>query len=254
MFPLARLLAPRMGSRSIYKLSNIAIINSKTFSASPVQKLNGKPISHRSFTAMRSILNTASSTASSSSSAKSKANTIPLTTRISSAFSFIFASGLVIGGIGLTGIVIYYFVNDILLPTSDVQIFNKAFSIIEKDPQCQKLLGGSKIKAYGEETSSKWGNRNRPIASRRGMDGRGLEHVLMHFHVKGDIAEGVARLEMIESGEKSSLGIGKFDFRYLVVEVPGSPRVYLIDNSNKPKAKDPNAGFLGVRWGPKKDV
>jgi import inner membrane translocase subunit TIM21 len=186
-----------------------------------------------------------------SSTTSNTSNEIPLSARMKNAASFTFYSGLVLGGIGLTGLVIYYFVHDILLPTSDVQVFNRAFGIVEKDPRCQQLLGGGRIKAYGEHTDNKWA-RSRPIASRRGYDGRGKEHLIMQFHVQGDLAEGLVRLEMIESDEKHHAGIGSFDFRYLLLEIPGQPRVYLIDNSNQPPKKTSNTGFLGVRWGPKK--
>ncbi|CAN6602991.1 hypothetical protein TRVA0_002S01992 [Trichomonascus vanleenenianus] len=154
-------------------------------------------------------------------------------------------------GVGLSGLVVYYFVNDILLPTSDVQVFNRAKHIIEKDPDCQALLGGSKISAYGEQSENKWA-RNRPIASRRGVDTSGREHLLMQFHVEGDLAQGLVRLEMIQSDEKNHAGIGKFDFRYLVLEVPGHPRLYVIDNTPKIKKRSPlsnDTGFLGVKWG-----
>jgi mitochondrial import inner membrane translocase subunit TIM21 len=178
---------------------------------------------------------------------KSDSPKISIAQRLSLAASFSFYSVLVLGGIGLSGLVVYYFVSDILLPTSDVQVFNRAFSIIQKDPQAQKLLGSSKLSAYGESSDNKWA-RSRPIASRRGVDQTGREHLIMQFHVKGEI-EGLVRLEMIKSDEKNHAGIGKFDFRYLLLEVPGSKRYYLIDNTSKPKPKDEHTGFLGVKWG-----
>lgn len=173
--------------------------------------------------------------------------------RIRRAASFTFYTGLVLGGIGLTGIVVYYFVKDVLLPTSDARVFNRALAIVRKDEKSANILGGGRLKAYGEQTDNKWA-RSRPIASRRGFDGHGREHLIMQFHVEGELASGLVRLEMIESEEKSKTGIGKYDFRYLVLEVPGHPRHYIIDNSEKPRKKDTSAGFLGVRWGkPKSD-
>ena len=56
----------------------------------------------------------------------------------------------------------YLFVSEILLPSSDVALYNKTFSIIEKDPICLEVLG-DRIKAHGEEQSNKWA-RSRPIA------------------------------------------------------------------------------------------
>lgn len=179
---------------------------------------------------------------------------VPLWIRIKHSLSFSFYSLIVVGGLGLTGLVVYYFVSDILLPTSDVQVFNRAFHIIQKDEETQKRLGGSKIKAYGEKTDNKWA-RNRPIASRRGFDFAGREYLLMQFHVAGDLEEGLVRLEMAKSDEPNRAGAAQFDFRYLVLEVPGYQRHYLIDNTPKTPKRNfsTNKGFLGVKWGKKKD-
>ncbi|KAA8911611.1 hypothetical protein TRICI_003769 [Trichomonascus ciferrii] len=179
---------------------------------------------------------------------------VPLWLRLKHSLSFSFYSVVVLAGFGLSGLVVYYFVSDILLPTSDVQVFNRAFGLIKQDEECQKRLGGSKIKAFGEKTDNKWA-RNRPIASRRGFDFAGREHLLMQFHVEGDLAEGLVRLEMVKSDEESRTGIGHFDFRYLVLEVPGYPRHYLIDNTPKTQKRtvSTNKGFLGVKWGKSND-
>lgn len=171
--------------------------------------------------------------------------------RIKMAASFSFYSALVLGGVALSGLVVYYFVCDILLPTSDVQIYERAVSIVEKDPNCQKLLGGDRITAYGENVGNKW-TRNRPIASRRGFDRYGREHVYMQFHVKGNVEEGVVRLEMVENQQEHSVfKVGHFDFRYLVLETAGE-RLYVIEDTEKTKPKK-KTGFLGVNWGPKRE-
>lgn len=172
--------------------------------------------------------------------------------RISNAASFSFYSAIVLAGLGMSGLVVYYVVSDLLLPTSDVQVFNRAFSIVEKDLYCQRLLG-NKISAYGESVSgNKWA-RNRPIASRRGVDRNGKEHLLMQFHVEGELSSGLVRLEMIKHDQSNDQhkipAIGSFDFRYLVVEIPGYQRYYLIDNTAKPTTTKPSTGFLGVKWG-----
>uniref|UniRef100_A0A060T7W4 Mitochondrial import inner membrane translocase subunit Tim21 n=1 Tax=Blastobotrys adeninivorans TaxID=409370 RepID=A0A060T7W4_BLAAD len=179
---------------------------------------------------------------------------IPWSIRIKHATSFSFYSAIVLAGVGMSGLVIYYFISDILLPTSDVQVFNRAFHLVKEDEECLRRLGGNKLSAYGEQSGNKWA-RNRPIASRRGFDGAGREHLLMQFHVKGDLAEGLVRLEMVKSDKKGHGGIGQFDFRYLALEVPGYNRYYLIDNSPKlPKRQwTNNTGFLGVKWGKPKD-
>lgn len=170
--------------------------------------------------------------------------------RIKLAASFSFYAGIVLGGVGLLGLVIYYFVSELLLPSSDVQLFNKTFSIINKDPECQRILG-KHMKAHGDASGNKW-SRNRPVASRRATDGYGREHVWMQFHVEGELVAdtengALVRLEMIRDPH----GSNNFEYRYLVLEVPGQPRIHLIDNTVKPHVKDKNVGFLGVKWGKK---
>lgn len=170
--------------------------------------------------------------------------------RIKLAASFSFYSVVVLAGVGVLGLVIYYFVSEVLLPTSDVQLFNKTVSILKKDPECQRILG-TKLVAHGEASGNKW-SRTRPVASRRGFDGYGREHLWMQFHIEGeriaDIENGaLARMEMI----RDPRGSNKFEYRYLVLEVPGQPRVHLIDNTVAPHVRDKNVGFLGVKWGKK---
>lgn len=175
---------------------------------------------------------------------------VPLYHKLKLAASFSFYTAVVLGGVGLFGLVVYYFVSEVLLPTSDVQLFNKTFSIIKKDPQCQKLLG-TKMKAHGEASGNKW-SRSRPVASRRGFDNNGREHLWMQFHVEGDLIQdaengALVRLEMVRDPH----GSNAFEYRYLVLEVPHQPRLYLIDNTPTPAIKNKNTGFLGVKWGKK---
>lgn len=172
--------------------------------------------------------------------------------RVKLAASFSFYSAIVLGGIGLFGLVVYYFVSEVLLPTSDVQLFNKTFSIIKKDPECQRILG-MKMQAHGEASGNKW-SRSRPVASRRGYDSYGREHLWMQFHVEGDLIQeadngALVRLEMVRDPH----GSNAFEYRYLVLEVPNQPRLYLIDNTPTPAIKNTNTGFLGVKWGKKEE-
>lgn len=157
------------------------------------------------------------------------------------AATFTFYSALVVGALGLTGVATYYFAQELLLPSSDVQIFQRAFHLIEQDAKTKELLG-DKLKAHGETTNNRWAH-NRPIASRRGVDQHGREHVVMQFHVDGEKNTALARLELIDNA-------GKRDFRYLVLEIPHYGRHYLI---NETPTKPKRGGLFGIRWGPKKD-
>lgn len=156
------------------------------------------------------------------------------------AATFSFYSALVLGALGFTGVATYYFAQELLLPSSDVQVFQRAFHLIERDAKTKELLG-EKLKAHGEQTNNRWAH-NRPIASRRSVDQYGREHVVMQFHVDGEKNTALARLELIDNA-------GKRDFRYLVLEIPGHGRHYLINETpSKPKGR----GLFGIQWGPKK--
>lgn len=237
-------------STSRVGLTSTALLRSAQFhySASP---------SFQTSNASRSTSSSSNSSSSSNNNSnKTNSNAppkLPLLKRISLFTSFSFYSVVVLSGVGLLGLVIYYFVSELLLPTSDVQLFNKTFSIIKKDPECQRLIG-TKMQAHGETnesgTNNKWA-RTRPLASKRGMDRYGREHVWLQFHIEGELLEpgtdALVRMEMIRDPH----GSNAFEYRYLVLELPNHPRVYLIDSTPNPAVKAKSSGFLGVKWGKK---
>lgn len=67
----------------------------------------------------------------------------------------------------------YYLVVAVFLPTSETAIFSKAFERVRNDPQVCTLMGrhslqmkrliGENMRAYGENSHSRWA-RNRRIA------------------------------------------------------------------------------------------
>jgi len=66
-------------------------------------------------------------------------------------------------GVLLTGVVFTVLYLEVIAPDSVTSWFNRAHDRVKKDPRCVQLLGGGRIKAYGEETGNRWA-RNRPIA------------------------------------------------------------------------------------------
>nr|UJH94619.1 Tim21 [Starmerella bombicola] len=155
--------------------------------------------------------------------------------------SFGFYTAIVLGGLGIFGVTGYYLANELLLPSSDGQLFHKAFALIEKDEHTAQLLG-TRLKAHGETTNQR-NVKTRPIASSRGVDRYGREHVLMQFHVDGERASGLARLDAVKDTS------GHIDFRYLVLEVPGEAKHFIINKEVKPAR---SGGLFGIHWGPKR--
>ncbi|ODQ63752.1 TIM21-domain-containing protein [Nadsonia fulvescens var. elongata DSM 6958] len=190
---------------------------------------------------------------------------VSLAQRLGRFVSFTFYSSLVMGGLGIVGLVVYYFTTEVILPSGDVQLFNKSLKLVQEHPECQAILGTDRLKAYGESHENAK-MRNRPIASRRTLDAHNQEHLWMRYYVKGELAEGVVKLEMVkydkavqarEEGQERNLwdqittffSKSDFEYRYLVLDVPGHSRVYLINNDAQPTKKKAKkslfAGFGG---------
>ena len=102
------------------------------------------------------------------------------------------------------------------LPTSETAIYGKAFERVRHDPQVEclmilidsqmKRLIGENMKAYGENSGSRWA-RNRQIAyllrriwlifsSIHRLDPQNVDHLFMRFYVEGEISKATVRLEM----------------------------------------------------------
>ncbi|KAK0645691.1 TIM21-domain-containing protein, partial [Cercophora newfieldiana] len=157
-----------------------------------------------------------------------------------------FNFGLVLVGITLTGGVGYLLYQEVFSPDSKTAYFNRAVDRIRKDPRCLELLGdGRKITAYGEETFNKW-RRARPIASSVTRDGRGNEHLRVHFNVQGPKGTGVVQMYLIRRA-----GEADFEYKYFFVDVQGQSRIYL-ENAEASSATngDKAKGFklFGVKW------
>ncbi|KAK7208454.1 TIM21-domain-containing protein [Myxozyma melibiosi] len=165
--------------------------------------------------------------------------------------SFLFYCAVVGVGLGFTGLAGYYFVTTLLLPSSDIQLQNKAESLISAHPECQAALG-SKLSFYGESSSNRW-SRNRPVATSRGIDQYGVEHLWMRFYTMGDQkVEGTVQAELLRPKDGYS-----FDFKYLTVQV-GDKRIAVIEDPALVKKQRKASGnghgieFMGVRIWPLK--
>lgn len=113
--------------------------------------------------------------------------------------------------------------------------------------QCDDgITGKERLKAYGELiTNDKW-TRNRPIVSTKKLDKEGRTHHYMRFHVESKKKIALVHLEAKESKQNYQP-----DFINMYVDVPGEKRYYLIKPKLHPVSN--SKGFLGIRWGPRKD-
>lgn len=174
--------------------------------------------------------------------------------RISRAFTFSLSSAIVLGATGVALLVVYLILTELFLPSGDTRTFNKAVKLVEKNEEAQKALQfakGYRLKAYGEVASDHW-VRNRPVQSTRSKGKDGRDHLAMRFHVESDAGKhGTVTLEQVDTSYWSS------EFSYIALDVPGFKRIYIIEPKFQPKNYVPKLngsdGFLGLKWGPKKD-
>lgn len=153
---------------------------------------------------------------------------------------------VILAALGLFGLVWYYLIMELVMPSGDVRIFNRAFKEIEKNDEVMRVLGGQ-LKSMGEGGGGRWG-RNQPPGSKRGVDKYGREHIWMNFYVAGDINEGRAKLELVQNTD-SALSSERFVYRYFVVDIPGHKRIFIAGNVAEKMEKKKSTGWLGVSWG-----
>ncbi|ODQ77132.1 hypothetical protein BABINDRAFT_42185 [Babjeviella inositovora NRRL Y-12698] len=178
-----------------------------------------------------------------------KAPKVSLWTRLSRASTFVFASSLVLGAVSLAGFVIYLLFAEILLPSGETQVFNRAVSLIEKDAECQALLNfpaGERLKAYGETDGNRW-TRNRPIHSQKKEGKDGKSHLMMKFHVETNSGRhGSVTLENIEDSALES------NFAYIALDIRGQKRHYVIAPKFNTVARHKATGLFDLKWGSSK--
>lgn len=175
--------------------------------------------------------------------------------RITRAFTFSLSSVLVLGALVVALLVIYLILSELFLPSGETKTFNKAVKLIEKNESAQKALqfeSGERLKAYGEVGGDKW-VRNRPVQAVRSQGKDGKEHLLMKFHVESDNGKhGSVVLEQIDTSFWSS------EFAYIALDTAQSKRIYIVEpkyleNGLSSRFSSGGSGFLGLKWGPKKD-
>ncbi|KAJ5666148.1 uncharacterized protein N7477_008596 [Penicillium maclennaniae] len=149
---------------------------------------------------------------------------------------------IVIAGVVLTGGVFTLLYQEVFSPNSGTWQFEKAVERIKEDPRCTKLLGDRReIKAYGENTNSRWA-RSRPIATTHEKDRLGREHLRMNFHVEGPLNSGVVHVHMIKHLDKNEL-----EYQLLALDVKGHSRIILEKASERPSVAS-SLKLFGIQW------
>lgn len=172
----------------------------------------------------------------------------------------LFSSWLIIIAGGATLVTTYLIATELLSPSGETSTFNRVVNMIEKDHVCLEHLGytqeeiekgGIRLKAYGGTSPDIW-TRNKPVQATKFTGKDNEEHMIMRFFVESYKNIGVVNLEAIEKNFIEQ------ELVYVSFEVKGMPKHYLVGGPKASYAQKNfnlfnSNGFLGVKWGSKKD-
>ncbi|GBN36584.1 Mitochondrial import inner membrane translocase subunit Tim21 [Araneus ventricosus] len=130
--------------------------------------------------------------------------------------------GVIIAGIGVTGVMFYAILRELFSRQSPNSIYSDALQLCRSNATVIDTLG-EPIKGYGELSSR---GRRRHV-SHLVYEKDGKNYMRMKFYVEGSRKSGTVHLEMVE-GEKS-----KYEYRYLFVDVDGYPQRSIILKDNR---------------------
>lgn len=173
---------------------------------------------------------------------------------------FVVSSWLVLIAGGATLVTMYLIGTELFSPSGETATYNRVVSMVEKDETSLKMLGyteeeikkgGIRLKAYSDGSADGW-TRNRTVQGTKFTGKDGMEHLLLRFFVESGSKIGVVQVEAIEKNYIEQ------EIVYITLDVKGSGRHYLVGGSLMSKGRRSlgmygDSGFLGVKWGPKKD-
>lgn len=132
---------------------------------------------------------------------------------------------VVLIGLGVTGGLLYVVFQELFSSSSPNKIYGKAFNKVKLDPE---VIGafGEPIKCYGETTRR--GRRQQVSHVEYLKDG--LKHMRLKFYIEGSEPglKGTVHSESKENPET-----GKYEFRYIFVDVDTYPRRTIIVEDNR---------------------
>lgn len=129
---------------------------------------------------------------------------------------------IIIGGISITGIMFYAIFRELFSGHSPNVIYGKTLKRCKEDSRIIDACG-EPIKGYGETTTR---GRRRHVSHMEYVKD-GLNYMRMKFYIEGNRRKGVVHLEMKENDK------GKYDYRYLFVELEGYPQQTIILEDNR---------------------
>ncbi|XP_068621352.1 mitochondrial import inner membrane translocase subunit Tim21 [Battus philenor] len=157
----------------------------------------------------------------------------PLGEKIKETTKTVSYTGVILAGIGVTGVIFYYVFRELFSSNSPNSIYSVALEKCKNDPRIEDALGAP-IKGFGEETS----RRRRTHVSHAVYEKDGVKHMRMRFYIKGIRNKAVVELDMKQNE------YGNYVCRYLLVQLDDfSGKTFIIeDNRAELDHTKPNFG------------
>lgn len=130
--------------------------------------------------------------------------------------------GVLVIGFGITGVLIWYVLSELLFSFSPNSVYSKALDIVKQHAEVT-LAVGEPIKAYGEETSR--GRRRHVSHQEYIVDGS--NYMRVKFYISGSKRKATVHVDTKETSR------GKFEFRYIFVELEGYPTETIVVEDNR---------------------
>ncbi|KAF0304819.1 Mitochondrial import inner membrane translocase subunit Tim21 [Amphibalanus amphitrite] len=135
---------------------------------------------------------------------------------------------IMLGGIGVTAVMFYAIFRELFSSKSPNSVYSAALQRCAEEPRVVDTLGAP-VKGHGEETRR---GRRRHV-SHLNYQQDGVNHMRMKFYIDGSRQSGTVYLDVRESPET-----GRYEYRYLFVEVDGSRRVIVLEDN---RASEPRS-------------
>ncbi|KAL4712890.1 hypothetical protein ACJJTC_011960 [Scirpophaga incertulas] len=130
-------------------------------------------------------------------------------------------TGVILLGIGVTGVIFFYVFRELFSSNSANSIYSVALEKCKNDPRVEDALGAP-IKGYGEETT----RRRRTHVSHAVYEKDGVRHMRMKFYIKGIRNKAVVELDMKQND------YGNYVCRYLLVQLDDySGKTFIIEDN-----------------------
>lgn len=132
---------------------------------------------------------------------------------------------VVLVGLGVTGGLLYVVFQELFSTSSPNQVYGKAFNRVKSHPE---VIGafGEPIKCYGETTR----RQRRQHVSHSEYLKDGLKHMRLKFYIEGS-EPGLTGT--VHSESKENIETGKYEFRYIFVDIDTYPRRTIIVEDNR---------------------